>query len=119
MRIAYWTKNVTNTQSEYVIGTAVVQKKRLQERASVLLFTYIACLVQMSVLRCLNNSGANCPMRLYHNREEQKFQTENSLNKTNCFNLGRSQRVWTWTQIICDQILMPSFSVHIDKGRHD
>ena len=70
MRTAYWITKATNTQSEYVIGIAVVLQKYLHERVSLLRYTYIACLVQMPVPRCLKHSGANCPMESCHNREE-------------------------------------------------
>ena len=45
MRIAYWMPNATNTLSEYVIFIAFPQQQWLHERASVLRYTCIACLV--------------------------------------------------------------------------
>ena len=39
----------TNTQSEYVILVSFPLKKSLHERASVLYYTYIACLVETSL----------------------------------------------------------------------
>jgi hypothetical protein len=44
MRIAYWITNATNTHSEYVI-LALLLQQWLHERASVLYYTYITCLV--------------------------------------------------------------------------
>jgi len=45
MRIACWMPNATNTLSEYVILLAFPQQQSLHERASVLRYTCIACLV--------------------------------------------------------------------------
>ena len=45
MRIACWLPKATNTQSEYVIRIDFLLQKWLQERASVLRYTYILCLV--------------------------------------------------------------------------
>jgi len=44
MRIAYWIPKATNTHSGYVIFTALRLEKWLLESASVLRFTYIACI---------------------------------------------------------------------------
>jgi hypothetical protein len=46
MRIACWITKPTNTYSEYVILTAFPLQQWLRERASVLRYTYIACLVR-------------------------------------------------------------------------
>jgi hypothetical protein len=45
MRIACWIPDVTDTHSEYVILMALPLQQWLHERASMLRFTYIACLV--------------------------------------------------------------------------
>jgi len=45
MRIACWMKKVTGTQSEYIILTASPWQHWLPERASVLRWMYITCLV--------------------------------------------------------------------------
>ena len=45
MRIACWTAKATDTHSEYVILIAFPLQQWLYERASVLRYTYIACLV--------------------------------------------------------------------------
>jgi len=42
-RIASWITKATNTHSEYVILTAFQLQQWLQERVSVLRYTYIAC----------------------------------------------------------------------------
>ena len=44
MRIAYWIPKATNTHSQYVILIAFPLQQWLQERASILRYTYIACL---------------------------------------------------------------------------
>jgi hypothetical protein len=44
MRIARWITKAPDTHSEYVTLTAFPLQQRLQERASVLRYTYIACL---------------------------------------------------------------------------
>jgi hypothetical protein len=45
MRIASWISEATNTHSEYVIIIAFLQQQLLHERASILRYTYIACIV--------------------------------------------------------------------------
>jgi hypothetical protein len=45
MRIACWVPKATNTHSEYVILFALPLQQWLHECASMLRFTYIACLV--------------------------------------------------------------------------
>jgi hypothetical protein len=45
MRIACWIPKATNTHSEYVILIAFLPKTWLYERALVLRYTYIVCLV--------------------------------------------------------------------------
>jgi hypothetical protein len=47
MRIACWVSKPTNTHSEYVILIAFPQQQWLHERASILRYTYIACLVMI------------------------------------------------------------------------
>jgi hypothetical protein len=49
MRIAYWITKATNTNSEYAILTAFPLQQWLNERASMLRSTYIACLVQYQI----------------------------------------------------------------------
>ena len=45
MRFAFWMAKATDTHSEYVIHTAFPRQQWLRERASVLRYMYIACLV--------------------------------------------------------------------------
>jgi hypothetical protein len=45
MLIACWITKATNTHSQYVILIAIPLQQWLQERASMLRYTYIACLV--------------------------------------------------------------------------
>ena len=45
MRIAYWIPKATNIHSEYVTLIAFPLQQLLQERASLLRYTYIACRV--------------------------------------------------------------------------
>jgi hypothetical protein len=47
VRIAYWIRKATNTYSEYVILIAFPLQQRLHERASMLRYTYTACLVEV------------------------------------------------------------------------
>jgi hypothetical protein len=51
MRIACWLPKVTDTHSEYVIPIAFPRQKWLHERASMLRYTDIACLVSFSRAR--------------------------------------------------------------------
>ena len=50
MRIACWIPKATNTHSEYVILIAFPLQQWLHERASVLRHTYIACIVNFSII---------------------------------------------------------------------
>ena len=49
MRVAFWTPKATNTHSEYVILIAFPLQQWLHERASMLRYTCIACLVLENV----------------------------------------------------------------------
>jgi len=44
MRFAFWIPKVTNTHLQYAILIDSPLQQRLQERASILRYTYIACL---------------------------------------------------------------------------
>ena len=54
MRFACWVTKVADTHSEYVILIILPQQQWLRERASVLHYTYIACLVMLSSHLCLD-----------------------------------------------------------------
>jgi hypothetical protein len=45
MRFAFWISKATNTESGYVTLTAFPLQQWLRERASILRYTYIGCLV--------------------------------------------------------------------------
>ena len=49
MRIACWITKATNTHSQYVILIAFPLQQWLQERALMLHFTYIVCLVLIAL----------------------------------------------------------------------
>ena len=51
MRIACWITKATDTHSEYVILNSFPLQQRLHELASMLLYTYIACLVLILIRR--------------------------------------------------------------------
>jgi len=53
MRVAYWLTKITNTDSEYVILIAFALQQRLRERASILRYMYIACLVTCNVVKSI------------------------------------------------------------------
>jgi len=59
MRIACWVAKATNTHSEYVILIAFPLQQWLRERASLLLYTYIACLVTVSFYHSFLNAVLN------------------------------------------------------------
>jgi len=70
MRFACWIPNVTDTCREYVIGISFLQQQWLYERASMLRYTYTACLlailfweVSASVISYLP-SLSNCLLHL-------------------------------------------------------
>jgi hypothetical protein len=46
MHILRWVRKATDTHSEYVILVAFPLQQKLHERASVLRYTYIACVVR-------------------------------------------------------------------------
>jgi hypothetical protein len=46
MRVVYWITKATDTHSEYVIGVLITRQKWLRERASMLHYTYFACLFE-------------------------------------------------------------------------
>jgi len=50
MRIGCWEPKATNTHSDYVILTAFPREQWLHERATMLRYTHIACLVPYQVL---------------------------------------------------------------------
>jgi len=50
MHFACWIAKDTDTHSEYVILTTVIRRQCLLERASVLLYTYVSCLVTLTLL---------------------------------------------------------------------
>ena len=51
MRFACWITNATDTHSEYVMLIAFPRQQWLLERASILRYTYIACLVKPRTYR--------------------------------------------------------------------
>jgi hypothetical protein len=51
MRFAWWIPKATNTHSQYVILIAFPLQQWLHERASILRYTYIACLVWQNLMR--------------------------------------------------------------------
>jgi len=51
MRIACWIPKATDIFSEYVTRIPFLQQKWLNERASILRYTYIACLVNSNNIR--------------------------------------------------------------------
>ena len=56
MRITCYIRKTTDTHSESVILTAFLLQQRLQERASMLRYAFIACLVQTYIfLQCANH----------------------------------------------------------------
>ena len=57
MRIAWWIPKATNTHSQYVILVALPLQIYLQESASILRFTYIACIFIQSRLMLTLKSG--------------------------------------------------------------
>jgi hypothetical protein len=67
MRIACWVTNATDTHSEYVIFIAFQRQQWLCERASVLRYIYISCLVHsptcVSLLLSLHQGGTKSTYR--------------------------------------------------------
>jgi len=62
MRIACWIPKATNTNSEYAILIAFLMQQWLHERASMLRFTYIACVILVVLVRlCLWETAAFNP----------------------------------------------------------
>jgi hypothetical protein len=74
MRSACWITTATDTHSEFVILIAFRQQQWLLERASMLRYTYIACLVNLYNNVIMQNNGNNeqsdvqkCTERLHKN----------------------------------------------------
>jgi hypothetical protein len=71
MRIACWITKATLTHSEYVILVAFLPHQWLHERASMLRYTYIACLVGHYFLRIVDKRRLEkftCSyLKLHHN----------------------------------------------------
>jgi hypothetical protein len=82
MRIACWIPKATNTHSEYVILIVVPLQQWLHERASMLRYTYIACLVLSSCTRILDIS-MHVPASNFHS---------NALKTSNNLKLNHSVR---------------------------
>jgi len=56
MRVEYWIAKVTNTHSEYAVLLEFSRQQWLRERASVLRYTYIVCLVRIQdIEQCMQN----------------------------------------------------------------
>jgi hypothetical protein len=64
MRIACWFPKATNTHSEYIIPFAFPQQSWLHERAPVLPFTCVACLV-LSELHSFRSTVYDCQAEAY------------------------------------------------------
>jgi len=61
MRVACWLPKATNTHSQYVILIAFPLQQCLQERPSVLRYTYLACVVHFPS-NMPNNHGTRPPL---------------------------------------------------------
>ena len=59
IRIVCWIPKATNTPSEYVLIIAFSQQQWLHERALILRYMYIACLVKLIRLIATNNATIN------------------------------------------------------------
>jgi hypothetical protein len=59
MRIACWVPKATDTRSDYVIFIAFPLQQWLRERASVLHYTYIACVVSSACSRWISRPMSN------------------------------------------------------------
>jgi hypothetical protein len=88
MRIAGWILKASNTHSEYVILANFPQKQWLNERASVLRSTYIACFCfWIHIFLCKNSfcdgpiSGPRCPKSVCKH-DSQTRNTKNHLSET-------------------------------------
>ena len=59
MRIACWIPKATNTHSEYVIIIEFPLRQWLRERASMLRYAYIGCIVDCSRVTCFDAAGSS------------------------------------------------------------
>jgi hypothetical protein len=57
MRFACWITKATDTHSQYIILIAFPRQQWLRERASVLCYAYIACLVSFNVISDLTKAS--------------------------------------------------------------
>jgi hypothetical protein len=73
MPFVCWMTKATNIHSEYVIPIAFPRQKWLRERASILPYTYIACLIlsqalaalSLHLLLCVWNEMCSCVVSVY------------------------------------------------------
>jgi hypothetical protein len=73
MGIACWIPKATNTLLEYVMLIAFPQQQWLNERASMLRYTYITCLILNSRLKIFRNYVAPEVVYYSFNIIERKF----------------------------------------------
>jgi len=102
IRLSCWIPKATNTQSEYVIITAFPQQLWLHERASILRYTYIACLVyrRSDTLKSIfPNSGHLCT-KFWWECEGPKWLTKG------CFIFRHTCHVFKFLNIISNFILI-------------
>jgi hypothetical protein len=65
MRIACWITKATNTNTRYVILIAFPLQQWLQERASMLRYPCLACLVAFYIDTCINGLSVYALLTLY------------------------------------------------------
>jgi len=89
MCVAYWMTKATNTHPKYVILIPFPLQQCLHERASVLRYTYIACLVNVGTIwRCIISF---MPCRFKPPRRRPRFTWSRRLggsqSRSGCFGL--------------------------------
>ena len=73
MRMTWWIHKATNTDSQYVIVIAFPLQQWLHERAFMLRYTYIACLVVTAVVLGMSRVGARSIYCVLGNSYSQTF----------------------------------------------
>jgi len=78
MRISFWIRKATNMHSEYVIRIAFPLQQWLRERASLLSYTYIACLVPYFLQSRSKLDGVFMKTAFYVSHLPRAFRPNNS-----------------------------------------
>ena len=128
LRVAWWIPKATNTHSEYVILIAFLQQQWLHERASMLRYTYTACLVTTAIdpcsdmWKCMTCNWLKFKLQIISNKFLKRrmvyiaYCTEHSVSMTN---YTLENNIDVWPLLLITQILFPKHSTHSSFGHQN